>query len=377
MPHPDSLLSGLYWHDLDGIRQRHAAGAGLDALDENGHTPLTEAIGGGMGYPKVVKLLLELGADPNLADATGQTPWQACLLRRHDRVVEREYRRIRTLLEECGADRRGEELFELEELAAAGDMDGVRRMVERGVALEASYAVPLAAAIGNDQGAIAEWLLHRGANVEGLGADEHGMTLLMSAASRGQLEMVQLLTRHGADVCRAWAGAEDCMTAAWYAREAGHHAVADWLAAQQPGAERSPIPKSALNGGAKAKFLDLYRQFTNGVNHGLNTEAIVRRLQRWDKEYEIAVLDVANDRLTVQFARLPEDLGKLAKEIAKFCPDALDGFAGMAEQAERLELLPADLQTLLRGLSPSDRQFGLKALQRWLQTHQAIQLWWD
>lgn len=370
----DPILLGLYWFDLDGIRQRHAAGADLNALDQSGHTPLTEAIGGGMGYPKVVKLLLELGADANLADATGLTPWQTCLMRRHDRVVEDEYRKIRALLERSGADRRGEELFALEERAAAGDLPGVRELLDNGCPLEAAHAVPLGSALGNGHGEIAELLLQRGASVEGLGSEEHGMSLLMSCANQGQLEMVQLLVRHGADVCRAWDGDASCMTAAWYAREAGHHEVADWLAAQRPGAERRPIPKSALNGGAKAKFIDLYRQYTNGANHGLDTEAIVKRLQRWDKEHGIWVLDVAADRLTVQFERLPEDLGKLAKEIAKFCPDVVDGFAALAEPHEAR---PADLQALLQGLQPSVPQFGLKALQRSLQTHRAVQLWWD
>ena len=32
------------------------------------------------------------------ADAEGLTPWQTCLTRRNDRVVEREYRKIRELL---------------------------------------------------------------------------------------------------------------------------------------------------------------------------------------------------------------------------------------------------------------------------------------
>ena len=74
MPANDPILLGAYWFDLDGIRQRHAEGADANALDENGHTPLTEAIAGGTGYPKVVKLLLELGADPDRADGEGLTP---------------------------------------------------------------------------------------------------------------------------------------------------------------------------------------------------------------------------------------------------------------------------------------------------------------
>ena len=371
----DPILLGAYWFDLDGIRQRHAAGADPNALDGSGHTPLTEAIGGGMGYPKVVALLLELGADPDLADAEGLTPWQTCLTRRHDRVVEREYRKIRELLEAAGADRRGEELFVLEDAAAAGQLLAVRTLLDDGCPVEGPQASPLGAALYNGHGEVADLLLQCGASVEGLDADVHGMTLLMSAANRGQLDMLQLLVRHGADVCRAVDGADGCMTAAWYAREGGHHAAADWLAAQHPGAERKPIPKAALNGGTKAKYLDLYRHYTNGANYGLNTEAIVKRLQRWDKEYGIHLLDVATDRFTLQFERLPEDLGKLAREIAKFCPDAVSGFAVLAEQIENE--LPPDIQQLLQGLAANDKHFGLKALQRWLQTHQAVQLWWD
>ena len=373
----DPILLGLYWFDLEGIRQRHAEGADPNALDSSGHTPLTEAIGGGMGYPKVVSLLLELGADPHLADGTGLTPWQTCLARRHDRVVEKEYRKIRALLEKAGADRRGENLFELEEKAAAGDLAAVRSLLDAGCPVEGAHSIPLGAALFNNHGEIAELLLHRGARVEGLGIVEHGMSLLMSAANYGLLDMVQLLVRHGADVCRAVDGDEGRMTAAWYARQANHHEVADWLAALHPGAERSAIPKSALNDGPKAKFIDLYRQYTNGSNYDLSTEAIIRKLQRWDKEHGVAVLDVASDRLTVQFERLPEDLGKLAKDIAKFCPDALDGFTALAEQSENLDDLPPDMQELLQGLATNDKQFGLKALQRWLQTHKAVQLWWD
>lgn len=374
---PDPILLGPYWFDLDGIRQRHTEGADPNALDDSGHTPLTEAIGGGTGYPKVVGLLLELGADPHLADAHGLTPWQTCLTRRHDRVVDREYRKIRALLEEAGADRRGEELFELEERAAAGDLPVVLALLDGGCPVEAAHAIPLGVALYKGHGAVAEELLQRGAKAEGLDVEAHGMSLLMSNANRGNLEMVQLLVQHGADVCRAIDGPDGCMTAAWYARQAGHHAVADWLAAQHPGAERSPIPKSALNGGAKAKYLDLYRHYTNGANQGLDTGAIVKRLQRWDKEHGVHVLDVATDRFTLQFERLPEDTGKLAREIARFCPDAADGFAVLAEQVERPSDLPEDMQALLQGLKPDDKRFGLKALQRWLETHKAVQLWWD
>lgn len=367
------ILQGLYWFDLDGIRQRQADGAGVDAFDENGNTPLVEAIEGGTGYPDVVKLLLELGANPSLPARSGLTPWQACLMRRHDRVVDKEYRKIRKLLEAAKADRQGDELFDLEDKASAGDLAGMRALLDSGCPLEACHAVPLGAALFNGQREVADLLLQRGANVEGYGVEAHGVSLLMSAASSGLPDMVQLLVSHGADVCRSVGDADGHCTAAWYARQAGHNEVADWLAAQHPGAERSPIPKAALNGGAKAKYLDLYRQYTHGANHGLTTEAIVKKLQRWDKDHGIHVLDVATDRLTVQFERLPDDLGKLAKDIAKFSPDTLASFAAMAEQ----KTPHPDQQALLQGLDPDDKHFALKALQRWLQTHKAVGLWWD
>ncbi|XXF81090.1 DUF4253 domain-containing protein [Myxococcaceae bacterium GXIMD 01537] len=91
----------------------------------------------------------------------------------------------------------------------------------------------------------------------------------------------------------------------------------------------------------------------------------------------ILLLDVATDRLTVQFDRLPDDLGKLAKDVARFCPDTLEGFAAMGEQAERPEELPPDMRELLQGLEPDAKHFGLEVLQRWLRTHKSVQLWWD
>lgn len=50
---------------VQGIETAVQAGADLEACSERGETPLTHAIFGGMGSPKAVKKLLELGADPS------------------------------------------------------------------------------------------------------------------------------------------------------------------------------------------------------------------------------------------------------------------------------------------------------------------------
>lgn len=377
----EPLLQGLYWHDLDGIRTRHATGAAIDAIDRNGSTPLTEAILGGTGYPGVVKLLLQLGANPDLQDSNGYTPWLACLDRLHDRVVETEQRRIRQLLEEHGASRVGEEHLLLQRAAAMGELQTVERMLDQGVPAQTRITSPLGAAVFGGYPAIAELLLQRGAAVDGQG-NQGDLTLLMHAAAGGQEDMARLLVAHGADVVRAADGPEGIMTAAWYARSNGHQQLADWLAGLQPGAERAPIPRSALNGGPRAKFIELYQRYTSDPERGLSTEQIVQQLLKWDKAYGVSVCDVQVDRLTVQFEKLPEDTRKLAKDIIKLCPDVLEqGFASLGEAlehfAERGEPVPDDLATLCAGLDPAARDFPILALQRSLQLNRSIGLWWD
>jgi hypothetical protein len=172
------------------------------------------------------------------------------------------------------------------------------------------------------------------------------------------------------------------MTPAWYARSNGHAQLADWLAAQKPGAERAPIPRSALNGGPRAKFIQLYQRYTSAPARGLSTEQIVQQLLKWDKAYGISVSDVQVDRLNVHFEKLPEDTRKLAKEIVKLCPDVLEqGFATLAEVlehfSERAEPVPDDLAALCADLDPAARDFPLLALQRSLQLNRSIGLWWD
>ncbi|PTU73064.1 DUF4253 domain-containing protein [Pseudomonas mangrovi] len=377
----EPLLQGLYWHDLDGIRARHAAGAHLDALDENGSTPLTEAILGGTGYPRVVKLLLELGADPSLEDGNGYTPWLACLDRQHDRVVETEQRRIRQLLEEHGASRVGEEHLLLQRAAAAGELQTVERMLDEGIPVQTRITSPLGAAVFGRHPAIAELLLQRGAAVDGQGPQD-ALTLLMHAAAGGQEDMARLLVAHGADVIRAVDGPQGIMTAAWYARSNGHEQLADWLAGLQPGAERAPIPRSALAGGPRAKFIELYQRYTSAPERGLSTEQIVKQLLKWDKAYGVSVFDVQVDRLNVSFEKLPEDTRKLAKDIVTLCPDVLEqGFASLGEAlehfAERAEPIPDDLAALCAGLDPATPDFPILALQRSLQLNRSVALWWD
>ncbi|WP_187359963.1 ankyrin repeat domain-containing protein [Chitinolyticbacter meiyuanensis] len=374
------LLSGIYWQDLSGIKERHAAGTDVNGIDANGRTPLVEAILGGTGYPAVVKLLLELKADPNLQDTHGYTPWLANLSMMGNPVTAKEQSKIRKLLQDAGANRQGEEIFELQTLAGNGELEAVRALLDRGATVETAFCSPLGAALFAGHLAIAELLLQNGANPEG--SDSTGLSPMMHAADMGLLPAVQLLEKYGANVSRSMDGEEGCMTAAWYARQSGKDEVANWLARQHPAAERCRIPQSALNNGPKAKYLELYRKYTNGHNYELSTDAIVRQLSTWDKHYGIYVHNVEADRITVQFATLPANLDKLVKEIDKFCPDVISQHFGILhEQASQFlahdREVPNDLSELLYGLDPQHKRFGHQVLARWLHTHRAVELWWD
>jgi len=91
---------------------------------------------------------------------------------------------------------------------------------------------------------------------------------------------------------------------------------------------------------------------------------------------------VADDRLTVLFQHLPEDLDKLAADIYEFCPDTVDqGFAcfeDMLENAEDLDPKVAnELRELAAGIDFADGNFAFELLKKSLRRDRAIGLWWD
>lgn len=375
------LLNGVAFGDASLIREAHAEGVDLNACFENGATPLTEAILGGMGEPEAVRTLLELGADPSRVDTNGNTPWLGCLSRLDDRVVAEEQREIKEILEEAGASREGEEQFTLYDMACKGDLDGVRRLLDEGASPVFPPLCPLGAAAGSGHLAVAGLLLERGANPEGSNVEEEGMSCLMHAASKGNFEMAKLLVKHGADISRGLPDSPS-YTATAYARDNGHDELADWLAEQtgEPGA--GGMPAEARNGGEHEKFADLYRLHTAAPNYDLDTGAIVARLAQWDSAYGIHLVETGHDRLTVQFNKLPDDLDAFASELEEFCPDLIhQHFGAMDEMLEHYEEMgkqpPDDIRQFVDGIDFESDDFGRKLLTRWLKQHQSVGLWWD
>ena len=208
---------------------------------------LTEAIQA--GDASRVAAILE--ADPALASATenGVTPLLLAIYHGKNDIAR--------LLADRGAP------LSVAEACALGDESRVKEMLEADPdALNARSAdgfPPIGLAIFFRHGALARWLIERGADVNAAAenaqrvaplhaaaatCDRETMTLLLArgadpnarqqmdytplhgAASRGDVESAKLLLAHGAD---RDAKASDGMTAADAARKYGHPEFAEWI----------------------------------------------------------------------------------------------------------------------------------------------------
>ena len=224
------LFMAIAFSNIEGIEKACTNGADLDGFFEDGETPLTEAILGGMGNYEAVKELIRLGSNPNLKDRNGWTPWNACLSRLQDQVVKEEQEQIYELLEEHGASREGEEIIYLWRYSLDGDIDNVRSLLESGVNPNSNLVCPLSVAVMSGNIELVELLLLKGANVDGNDPKDHeNLTPLIFAANDGNLEMAQLLVNYGADIGYEVFEGEEKRTAKVYALDKGHKQLAMWL----------------------------------------------------------------------------------------------------------------------------------------------------
>ena len=94
---------------------------------------------------------------------------------------------------------------------------------------------------------------------------------------------------------------------------------------------------------------DILRAFvTNGTNYDIDTKQIINKLTEWDKQYGIDIIGADGDWVEVKFAKMPQDTRKIAEEVYKFCPDAVEQNAG-----------------------------SIEALEYDIKTHKGVFLWWD
>jgi hypothetical protein len=79
--------------------------------------------------------------------------------------------------------------------------------------------------------------------------------------------------------------------------------------------------------------LDILRyRRTDGINHDLENDDIVKKISEWKSKYGLIVIGCSRDWLQVEFDKLPSDLDAFANEIYEFCPDSVDQGVGSVDK---------------------------------------------
>jgi ankyrin repeat protein len=170
------------------------------------------------GHAEVVRVLLDSGADPKVSALGGMTPLFLAAAGGHAPVV--------VLLVEHGADPNARSPWNPVRVAAGeGHAGVVRALLDLGADPEGHNIPPLMAAASNGHLGIMDMLVKAGAKVNRVTLEDFSSALTV-AASRGQVEAVQWLVAHGANVNH-----DDVhgRTALMLAEENGHPAVVDLL----------------------------------------------------------------------------------------------------------------------------------------------------
>ena len=76
------------------------------------------------------------------------------------------------------------------------------------------------------------------------------------------------------------------------------------------------------------KYDMLRFEATHGTSYGLYTEDIIRKLQEWDRLYEIDFIAVGNDFIEAHITKMPIDILGFCSELYSFCPDIVEQGTG-------------------------------------------------
>lgn len=235
----ESLFFAIYFFDrqrktsADAVRKAIAAGADINGYDDDGDTPLTAAVEGGEGSPAAVKLLLELGADPDLRNRQGYTPWGICLERLDDPVVKEKMAKIKEILSPHVNDRSDEQISDLEGAIDSRDMARVRQLLQSMNPCTLKAFSPLTYAVDTGNLEVTRFLFKNGFKA---GFNERNEPIAFYPAIRGDRAMLELLLENGADL-QAYADDDPTLTCEAAARMNDHVELAEWIKRQAGGME--------------------------------------------------------------------------------------------------------------------------------------------
>ena len=221
-PHSSALHSAAEEGDVDTVNKLIAEGINLNTKDHFGLTPLHVAAEA--GQPEVTVLLIDAGADIRLRTGMNASrgPWNFTPLQL---AVERGRANIVEILIDAGADVNGMDAGYgdnwpvLHFAAREGHVDIVESLIDAGADVngrtnrEQQVALAMAAELG--QLAVVELLIRKGADI--LLVDMDGKTPLHSAAESGDPRIVRLFLDEGADIDRknGWGKLSRCNCAAF------------------------------------------------------------------------------------------------------------------------------------------------------------------
>ncbi len=187
-----------------------------------------------MNDPRVVKVLLAKGVDPNLADSRGRTALFTAVREGSTHALESLL--LAPQLDVNTANASGETPLML--AALRGSLPAVQALVKRGAAINRKGWTPLHYACSGPDNGVAAYLIEAGAALDA--RSDNGTTPLMMAARYGNSSLVPLLLKAGAE---PRAANEQELTAADFAQRGGRDRVAAELRAamaQRPSAGRQP-----------------------------------------------------------------------------------------------------------------------------------------
>jgi hypothetical protein len=114
------------------------------------------------------------------------------------------------------------------------------------------------------------------------------------------------------------------------------------------GNERHDGGVELVVGKGESQFDILRLARADACNYGMDTEALVKKLQSWHYAYGIDIFHAETATIEFTLDKLPADMREFANDVYEFCPDVVDQGIGSVE-----------------------------ALEQAIRDHKHVYLWWD